>query len=288
MQQKIKPRIVISGASGFIGSALVQSFIDAGHEVVGLVRNPEKMPSNQVKYVTYSFEKEIVPEVFMSGDVFIHCAYSSDSTTTDKSILSTQRLIQQAKNKGNVQCLFISSIAATSSSGSKYAYEKKTLEAAFQSNIDIILRPGLVIGKGGLFYKTFLFMKQKGILPIFGKGKQLVHYIALQDLLAIIHYLIVHQKAGIYYAVNGNPLTYIDFYSQVGKHTDRKVRMIHLPFWIVKFAVSTFGKIIQLPITTDSIKGLQQIPNLDKSILEKSNFPIQLKDINEILNDIKG
>lgn len=288
MQQNTKSRIVISGASGFIGSTLAQSFIALGHEVVGLVRQPENMQENGVKYVQYAFENTEIPDVFQAGDIFIHCAYSSSTTSADKSIQATNALLQYARRKGVKQCVFLSSIAATSKSGSSYSLEKSTLENAFQTEGDIIVRPGLVIGKGGLFYNTFRFMQRRGILPVFGDGKQIVHYIAIENLVEIIHYLLQQKVTGTFYAVQEKPLSYLDFYTAVGQKTQRKIRIIKLPYWLILFGVNTIGKMVKLPITKDSIKGLQQIPQLDESLLKQSVYPFHLKSLSEILDDFQG
>jgi putative NADH-flavin reductase len=39
-------KVVLIGASGFIGSALLREALDRGHQVVAVVRNPEKMTIN--------------------------------------------------------------------------------------------------------------------------------------------------------------------------------------------------------------------------------------------------
>lgn len=288
MQQNTKSRIVISGASGFIGSTLAQSFIALGHEVVGLVRQPENMQENGVKYVQYAFENTEIPDVFQDGDIFIHCAYSNTTTSNVQSIQATKALLHLARKNGVKQCVFLSSIAATSNSGSSYSLEKSTLENAFQTEGDIIVRPGLVIGKGGLFYNTFRFMKRRGILPVFGDGKQIVHYIAIENLVEIIHYLLQQKVTGTFYAVQEKPLSYLDFYTAVGQKTQRKIRIIKLPYWLILLGVNTIGKIVKLPITKDSIKGLQQIPQLDESLLKQSVYPFHLKSLSEILDDFQG
>lgn len=290
MQQKTKQRIVISGASGFIGKALANHFVDKGFEVIGLVRNPEKMEENGVLYVKYSFEQQDVPNVFQESDVFIHCAYSTipNQQSVNKSVFSAQALLKMAKQKGVKLCVFLSSIAAESNSGSFYAQEKRKIEALFQSKQDIIVRPGLVIGQGGLFYKSYLFIKNWGVLPVFGEGKQTVHYISLNDIVSVIHFLVEQEEAGTFYALNDNSMNHVDFYTQAGHHMKRKIRIIKIPYWFVMMVLHTVGKIIKLPVSIDSIKGLKHIPELDKSILKKSCYTFDIKNLPDILNDFQG
>ena len=40
-------KILISGASGLIGSYISERYIEIGHEVVALTRNPKKFPKFQ-------------------------------------------------------------------------------------------------------------------------------------------------------------------------------------------------------------------------------------------------
>jgi nucleoside-diphosphate-sugar epimerase len=77
MLSNTKPRIVITGANGFIGSFLVEYLSRAGYPVLALVRS---IPANQRENITYSqFDLNsglADPEILNEQDILVHCAYS--------------------------------------------------------------------------------------------------------------------------------------------------------------------------------------------------------------------
>jgi uncharacterized protein len=66
--------IVLIGASGFIGSAILREALERGHNVTGIVRHPEKITLNHVNLVVRKadiFLTEIVTGIFKGADAVI-------------------------------------------------------------------------------------------------------------------------------------------------------------------------------------------------------------------------
>lgn len=66
--------IVLIGASGFIGSAILREALERGHQVTGIVRHPEKITLNHVNLVVKKadiFLTEIVTGIFKGADAVI-------------------------------------------------------------------------------------------------------------------------------------------------------------------------------------------------------------------------
>ena len=66
-------RILISGASGLIGSALVPTIQSHGHEVVRLVRGPARA-ANELQWEPMT---EVPPDLVSGFDVVIHLSGES-------------------------------------------------------------------------------------------------------------------------------------------------------------------------------------------------------------------
>lgn len=74
-------RIIITGATGFVGAHMVRHFSIRGHEVIALGRR-ENPPAQLKKFATYIKADITSPLPTIEGDVCIHCAGLATDTAT--------------------------------------------------------------------------------------------------------------------------------------------------------------------------------------------------------------
>ena len=74
-------KVLITGATGFLGRALVEKFINTGYEVTVLIRNPDKMDNQEITVYKINLENSaeiketIVKNNLIDSDTtVIHCA----------------------------------------------------------------------------------------------------------------------------------------------------------------------------------------------------------------------
>jgi nucleoside-diphosphate-sugar epimerase len=279
-----KPHIIITGAGGFIGSELVSYFHTKTYAVTALVRQFPRVPISGVNYLMYDLSEQPPIACFSKDSILIHCAYHSKATIPDVNISGAQRLIDAARKAGLKKIIFFSSLSAESHSKTYYSHQKQALESLFGFE-SIILRPGLVIGNGGLFSRTVSFIKRFGLLPILGKGRQAVYYIGIKDLLSITEWLIKNHVSGAFHAFHPQSISYRDFYSMVAQHLRKRLRFIALPIGWFKAMVPIYNLFSKNKITSDNIKGLQTVPQPDEEIKRRSTFGFQLQSLADCLND---
>jgi nucleoside-diphosphate-sugar epimerase len=81
-------KVFVTGASGFIGSAIVKELLAAGHEVIGLARSEESAKTITVagaQVLMGSIEDlDVLRQGAFEADGVIHMAYSSDLTQFEK------------------------------------------------------------------------------------------------------------------------------------------------------------------------------------------------------------
>lgn len=286
---KTNTHIVITGASGFIGSAFVAFFHEKGYTVSALARKP---PSNRLAGVNYvHYDMGSIPDtrLFNKETILIHCAYSKTQTTTDTDInsLAARHLLELAAQHTIKRCIFLSSLSADSGSGTYYARQKKQLEALFAQANSTILRPGLVIGNGGLFYQTLTTIRKTRLLPITGGGQQPVYYISIKDLARITEDVILKQRTGTFYALNQPAIPFITFYKTVARSLSIQLRVLPVPIWLLKTAAFAYKVLpVKAKITSDNIKGLQNVPFPDPSILRSSVFDFEFESLEESLRNL--
>ena len=91
-------RVFVTGATGFVGSAVVDELIAAEHEVVGLSRNVEKgevLAKQGAKVLHGQLEDHaLLAEAAASCDATIHCGFSHDFTRFAESCANEGKLLE--------------------------------------------------------------------------------------------------------------------------------------------------------------------------------------------------
>jgi uncharacterized protein (TIGR01777 family) len=213
-------RIVISGASGMIGTALTQFLSNSGHEVRALVRRQHTKESD---IFWNPSANEIDKNALENVDVVIHLAGENIgagrwTAARKKKILEsrvkgTQLLAEALASLKNPPKVFISSSAIgfygnrgdevlteESAAGKGFltevceAWEKAT-EPAKAAGIRVVnIRTGIVLSANGGALPKMVLPMLMGAGGIIGTGKQWMSWISLEDLVGIFHYAIYHDK----------------------------------------------------------------------------------------------
>jgi len=158
--------ILITGSSGFIGSELSKRFLDMGYRVTGLDIQPGSVKMNNFIHTTLGCV--LKKEVFYDTDLVIHAAYDTTPGSFRKNVEGTKQWHIQAQKAGAKRQLFFTSYSAHADAPSDYGKAKYLLEKYFLKHNELILRPGLVIGKGGSYDRLAQFLAQKKVVPILG------------------------------------------------------------------------------------------------------------------------
>jgi nucleoside-diphosphate-sugar epimerase len=261
-------KIAVTGAQGFIGSALCQALSLLGHEVSCWVRSPKK-PGDKV----FVMPDKIEPALFEDKpDWVIHAAYVTQFKTAKKTwaanIKGSMRLFELAQDHGS-KILFLSSLSAHVEALSIYGRSKFQLESALDLNKHLIVKPGIVIGPGGLFLRMIRLLQRLWFGVLFWGGTQPLYGVALDDLIAACIQLMEQNAVGRYHVMEAKPHTVKNFYQTLMQALELKPRMLSLPGDISLFAVQQLEKMrIHLPISSENLLGLKQAC-LFESDLEK-------------------
>ena len=167
-------RLLIVGATGFIGSHLVFFAATQNMEVVALSRTGVR-PEGAVQAFAWSFGQPVPEEAYRNVACVIHLAHDfCGKDGARRTIQSTIAIASQLQAAGIQRQLFFSSYSAGEHADSLYGRTKFSLERVLTKRLDVIIvRPGLVLGEGGVYGRIRKWARILPLLPlpVGGRGK---------------------------------------------------------------------------------------------------------------------
>jgi uncharacterized protein (TIGR01777 family) len=247
-------RWLLSGASGFLGSALRVRLASQDHEVVRLVR---RAPATSSEIQWDPTSGELDPAVLDGVDVVVNLSGAGVASglwtaARREAILSSRTqttgtlaraLAARAATSATPVLLQASGISryGTSSVGTPYTEDSPAAsdflaqvvvqwEAATQPAADagvrvVLLRTSPVMGPGGGPFAPMKAAWSLGLGATLGDGRQRMPMISLEDYLGVLSWAAGHGEArGPYNLTLPNPTTNAEF-------TDRLAAALHRPRW---------------------------------------------------------
>lgn len=267
--------IVVTGASGFIGSNLVKKLAKRGQQVTCFVRKTSDtsyLNSLPVKIVEGDIQDvSSLKKILEKGDTLVHLAAVTSETSPDYStsrkinVEGTRRLLDLSKEKGVKRFITLSSESTKRKIKGAYAQTKAEADQLIRdSGVPYtILRPSIVYGagSGGLFQKTLSYIETLPIIPIVGSGKQEIIPIHVDDVTdAIIATLDKENTLNKEYDLTGaTTLTFNQFFTEIMNECGIKKRKLNIPFFAIYAAAKMMALVMKNPpVTTDNLLGLKQ------------------------------
>lgn len=262
--------VAISGVTGFVGRHLVHTFAEAEWKVIGLCRRPEtQSPSNSISFRHFDLSDPSCGNLNLHGvDVLIHCAIEPYRNRRKQSqsanVAGSKQLFDTARACGVKKIVFISSIAARAGTSSPYGRDKLHIEGLLDTNRDLVIRPGLVIGDGGMFRALYSSIRKFRIAPVFLGGLQPVYTIGMHDFAGALYNLVEREKAGTYVIASRDPITMRSLYEQIARKAGVEVHLVPLPYHPTLWVLETFERLgFAPPISSSSVRGVRDMRRVD-------------------------
>ncbi len=293
-------KILISGASGLVGTHLIPTLLAKGHEVFKLVR---KTPNNsdEIEWDAergFSDSEQIKLENF---DAVVHLAGDNVASENwseakkkkirDSREIGTKVLVDALNKTQNPPKHFISASAIgfygnrgdellteDSAKGEGFfpevctAWETEAIRAEEFGARVVCLRIGVVLAKNGGALEKMLMPFKFGVGGVIGSGKQWMSWIALDDLIKIFHFALENENLrGAYNAVAPNSVTNQEFTKTFGSVLNRPT-IFPIPEFGIKLLFGEMGKTILL-------EGARVLPKR----LEDAGFQFQFTNLEQAL-----
>lgn len=294
-------KILITGATGLVGSELVSLLLQNGISVNYLTTSKEKIISES-NYHGFFWDPNqgIIDEnALMCVDTIIHLAGASVSKRWTNSykqeiiesrILSSNLLYKALKNNPNQVKQIISASAIgiyPSSLTTIYTEANKEVDDSFLGNVVVKweesidkfkqlnikvckLRTGIVLSnKGGAMVEMMKPIKL-GLGAPFGTGKQMQSWIHLHDLAQMYFYAAENSWEGIYNAVAPNPVDNKELTIAIAEKLNKPLFLPNIPEFIMKLILGEMHQILFTSQYVSSQKAIDKGFIFKYKIIEKA------------------
>ena len=283
--------VFITGINGFIGSALAKSLLQRGHQVVGSVSGSEKLASvseHSTKCYVVRINEEFDSEIFRGVETVVHCAFDLRKGKSAVNIEGTKKLARAAIDGGVNWQIYVGSYSAHEQATSEYGQTKLELEKFFLSLGQMVVKPGLVVGDGGIFLKMSELVRKFPLAPLIDGGRGKLTIVSISDLTNSLIQLIETPRSGCFRLYNDEQVTFKELLVQVKQAGGFKTILVPVPAQIVYMGLWMAGKLgLPLQVDTGNLKGFQA----NQSVQESSNlseFVSQPMALKEMIATIPG
>ena len=270
-------KVLVTGASGFVGTALCENLIARGLTTTGIVR---QMPENPLPGVDYQIvsgfsKSKFWEEILVGVDVVVHCAARAHimrdserdplAAYREVNVEGTRSLAEQAVSYGVKRFIYISSIKVNGEGTNEHPYKADDIPApedsygiskweaeqvlqkiGCTSNLEIvIIRPPLVYGPEVRVNFLKLMKLVKSGLPLpFGAIHNNRSFVAVDNLVDLILICLHHPAATnqTFLVSDGDDLSTTDLLRRMAKAFGISSRLVPVPVFLLRTVAFLLGK----------------------------------------------
>lgn len=219
-------RVFVTGATGYVGSAVARALRAAGHDVAGLARSEDaarRLEDAGCTAVRGSLaDADGLARAARKADATIHAGATGDAAQAEVDTAAVRALLDALAGSGK-PFVYTSGIWVLGPTGDAVAdedaplnpaaivawragVEREVVEAAARGIRSVVLRPGVVYGRGGGTPGGFLASgRKKGVVRYVGDGSQRWPLVHVDDL-AGLYVLALDAPAGTVLNAAGSSL----------------------------------------------------------------------------------
>jgi len=290
--------ILVTGASGYIGSHLVAGLRNEGLPVVCLVR--KETPQKQIQYLTacgaqyvtgdLSDPDALIPQiqgkvkrvVHLVGSIVASKSESFETVHRKK----TAALVGLCRKIGVEKIVLLTAVGAAADAPSEYGRTKWLAEEEVRKGgiPYVILRASLVFGNlGGLRNSKMLIrlgelVKRTPFVPVLGNGRNKVQPVFIGDLVTCLKKAVTDDKLRdkTFEIAGPEQMTFDQMLDKIADYYDVRRIKIHIPIPLIYPAAFILEKILPVPpVSRDQLKILQTDNICDVEEMKK-NFPVRM------------
>ena len=267
-------RVFLTGATGYVGRAVIPALRAAGHTVRCLVRRGSERDLRGLEAIERVegdvLSRETLERGMVGCDTVIHLV---GIIREQPAILSTferihtqgtLNVLDAAVETGVRRYLHMSALGARPGARSRYHQTKWAAEEAVRSSPIpwTIFRPSIIYGRGDQFVNMLAgFVERYPFVPVIGAGRQRLQPVPLEQVAegfarAVALPSTVKQT---YEVVGPDAVTMLELLDLIGAARGRsRVRKLHVPLGLMRPLARLLHRLPGFPVTPDQLLMLEE------------------------------
>jgi nucleoside-diphosphate-sugar epimerase len=247
--------VFLTGATGYIGSAVLESFLRAGHDVTALVRDPEKAESIARRGVHPVIGDLDKPSTYATdaerSDVIVHTALDGSSRRDKIDRQAVETFLGAATNRAAsgrpAAFIYTSGVWVLGDTAGPVAedapvkptplvawrpeHERVVLDAGrSRTPRTVVMRPGIVYGGSRGIIADLLKDAANGLVRVIGEGKNHWPCIYARDLADVYLRVAINPEAsGVFHANDEADESVGDIVDSIARHVRMRPDVRHVP-----------------------------------------------------------
>lgn len=264
-------KIAFTGATGYVGGAVLGRLLRRGHDVRALVRDPGKAgrlrDRGSVELVAGTLDDGTTIDALVAGvDAVVHLvgiiAETGRQTFQGVHVAGTERLVTAARAAGVGRFVHMSALGARSDAAATPYHRTKAAgeDAVRRGGVPhVILRPSLIAGEGNAPLKmTVDLVRFSPIVPVIGDGRYRLQPVWIEDVAEVFALAVERTDlSGTFEIAGAESVSWHQVLDEIEAALVVKRRRVGVPVGAVRFAAQAGLALPQLaPITPDQLQML--------------------------------
>jgi NADH dehydrogenase len=235
--------ILLTGATGTVGSALLRRLTAEGRPVRALVRDQRRLGEQRVR-VQIALGDLAHPPSFRNAlrgvDTVVHLAASirdqPRGSIEELNALATLRLVRAAERAGVERFLFFSALNARHHSRTRFFRAKALAEEAVEgSRLETtVFRPSIIYTPGDPWLTLLDRLTRLPAVPVSGSGRAVFEPIWAEDVADAVMHAVGNGATSSYELAGPELLSYDDIVRIALRSAHRRRRLLHVPLPVVR------------------------------------------------------
>jgi NADH dehydrogenase len=235
--------ILLTGATGLVGSALLPKLLDGGHDVRALVREPRRLGENRVRVqiaIADLADPHGLRHALRGVETVIHLGAAirdqPRASLEEVNALGTARLLRACERAGVKRFHFFSALNASEIQRTRFFRAKALAEDAVRhSELETtIFAPSIIYGPNDPWVRLTRRMSWLPVLPISGSGKARFQPISADDVAACVLSAIKEARKGRHELAGPETLSYEEIARTIATVAGHDRPVVHVPLGFVR------------------------------------------------------